>query len=426
MDMDYETFNKAVRSALNYLYEPDQLRRSPLAALLGIPDRIDAPATLQKLLISAIDRLKPASDNPAYAGAWQMHDLLYLRYVRGYAREEVAGNLGISDRQLSREQRTAIEALALILWEEKSDASGGAGSAPPQLVAGAQKGDAATDAAAAATEAAEAADHLWVEALPIDTPAAASLILQSVLELLAPLLVQKRVRLHYQPHDSFRDMFVPPNAVRQSLLVVLNWMIPLAPGQQITLAPRVDGGRLVVAATIPLPAHMARDAFAAGALPPGIGVLQQLLEHNGGSHALEATESSLTVSFSIPALAQIPVLMIDDNPDTIRLFERYLQETRYALVGATQPAEIERLVARHQPRIIILDVMMPEVDGWELLVRLRQYLDTTETIIFVCSILPLGDLARSLGANGFLQKPVAPHLLMQELNAQSAHLANMP
>jgi CheY-like chemotaxis protein len=266
---------------------------------------------------------------------------------------------------------------------------------------------------------------LWVEDLPIDTPAASGLILESVFDLLAPLLLQNRVHLKYQPDESFRDMFIPPNTVRQSLLIVLDWMIPLATGRQITLAPRVDGSTLVVAATIPFPAHLARNAFASDALPPGIGVLKQLLEHNGGSHKLETTATALMVSFSIPALAQIPVLMIDDNPDTIHLFERYLQETHYAFVGATQPAEIERLVARYQPRIIILDVMMPEIDGWELLVRLRQYQDTTETIILVCSILPLGDLARSLGANGFLQKPVAPQDLVQELNALSAHLANV-
>ena len=49
--------------------------------------------------------------------SWLVYDVLFFRYVRGYAREAVANQLGISDRQLSREQRTAIETLALCLLE---------------------------------------------------------------------------------------------------------------------------------------------------------------------------------------------------------------------------------------------------------------------------------------------------------------------
>ena len=50
MDTDYDKFIKALRSALNNLYAPDQLRRNPLTELLGISSRIDAPAALQKAL----------------------------------------------------------------------------------------------------------------------------------------------------------------------------------------------------------------------------------------------------------------------------------------------------------------------------------------------------------------------------------------
>jgi CheY-like chemotaxis protein len=420
MDIEYDTFYKALRSALNYLYEPNQLRRSPLSAMLGVANRIDAPAALQRLLIDAIEKLKPASDDPAYASAWQMHDLLYLRYVRGYARDEVAGKLNMSERQLSREQRAAIDALAITLWQSDQWQSGprqGVPDAKPQTSA-----DAAEEANEP-EEIGETDEASWVENLPVDTPAAWSITLQAVLDLLRPLLEQNRVHVRYEPDASFTDMFIPPNTVRQSLLIVLGWLIPMAHAAEITLIARMVGNNLEVVASIPAPAQMAQAARAPAALPPSMSVLQQLLEHAGGTQQVTTSAEQFAVTFSIPALARVPVLMVDDTPDTIRLFERYLQETRYALVGVTDPADIERLIAKHQPRIIILDVMMPEIDGWEILVRLRQYLDTRDAIILVCSILPLGDLARSLGANGFLQKPVLPQDLVQALSEQMARLA---
>jgi CheY-like chemotaxis protein len=57
--------------------------------------------------------------------------------------------------------------------------------------------------------------------------------------------------------------------------------------------------------------------------------------------------------------------------------------------------------------VVLLDVMMPEVDGWELLGQLRQNPATSHLPVVVCTILPQEELARSLGANAFLQKPIS-------------------
>ena len=117
MDINSEQFLTFLRSALHYLYDPDQLRRSPLAVLFGLDGRMDTAQALKTILLEAIDALRPGDQEPAQSREWLVYDVLFYRYVRGYSREAVANQLGMSDRQLSRERRTAIETLALCLLE---------------------------------------------------------------------------------------------------------------------------------------------------------------------------------------------------------------------------------------------------------------------------------------------------------------------
>jgi CheY-like chemotaxis protein len=119
---------------------------------------------------------------------------------------------------------------------------------------------------------------------------------------------------------------------------------------------------------------------------------------------------------SLPALEQLPVLIIDDNTDTLKLFQRYVSGTRYRFLGTQHPKEALGLAETFCPQIIVLDVMMPEVDGWSVLALLRQHPQTAEIPIVVCTILAQEELALSLGASHFLRKPVARQQFLTILN----------
>ena len=112
--LTFDQFVGCLRSALHHLYDPDQLRRSPLARLCGVAE-FDAAAALQRILIEAIESLQPAPTESPQSRAWRIYDALVYRYVRGFDRDVVAGQLGISGRQLRREQRAALEVLADVL-----------------------------------------------------------------------------------------------------------------------------------------------------------------------------------------------------------------------------------------------------------------------------------------------------------------------
>jgi len=68
----------------------------------------------------------------------------------------------------------------------------------------------------------------------------------------------------------------------------------------------------------------------------------------------------------------------------------------------------------------VLDVMMPGIDGWEVLTRLRAHPTMANTALIVCTVLPQEELALAMGADGFLQKPVTREAFLAMLERHSA------
>ncbi len=82
------------------------------------------------------------------------------------------------------------------------------------------------------------------------------------------------------------------------------------------------------------------------------------------------------------------------------------------------PDEAVTLATRLSPQIVVLDVMMPQMDGWEVLGRLRQHPRTAHLPIVVCTILSQRDLASLLGASAFLRKPITQQAFLETLDQQ--------
>ena len=112
------------------------------------------------------------------------------------------------------------------------------------------------------------------------------------------------------------------------------------------------------------------------------------------------------------------MLAIDDNPDTLQLLQRYTTDTRYRLLGESDPERSLALAEETMPDIILLDVLLQDIDGWELLGRFRAHPRLGGRPVIVCTVLPQRDLALSLGAAGFLSKPVSQRQLLAALDAQ--------
>ena len=101
------------------------------------------------------------------------------------------------------------------------------------------------------------------------------------------------------------------------------------------------------------------------------------------------------------------VLAVDDLPANVRLLDAVLSPRGYRVLGAGSGPEALALVAEHRPDLVLLDIVMPEMDGYEVCRSLRQ--DPATAFLPVVMITASGDQERLLairaGADDFVTKP---------------------
>ncbi len=106
------------------------------------------------------------------------------------------------------------------------------------------------------------------------------------------------------------------------------------------------------------------------------------------------------------------ILVIDDDPAQVKVIEMALHEANYRTVSATNGEEGLKTFRQHQPDLVVLDVMMPGMDGWETCYRIRQI--STVPIIFLTGRQTTDDKVSGfkLGADDYLIKPFLPDELL--------------
>jgi DNA-binding response OmpR family regulator len=115
--------------------------------------------------------------------------------------------------------------------------------------------------------------------------------------------------------------------------------------------------------------------------------------------------------------AKKKLLAVDDNPDNTAIVEELFQET-YDLRTASTGEEALKIALDFQPDIILLDIMMPGMDGYEVCQRLREYPSLAETkIIMVTAKGALEDRVKGyeVGANDFITKPFAEENILESV-----------
>jgi two-component system, OmpR family, alkaline phosphatase synthesis response regulator PhoP len=112
---------------------------------------------------------------------------------------------------------------------------------------------------------------------------------------------------------------------------------------------------------------------------------------------------------AVPPDRPARVLIADDNPQGVELLDAYLGETDYEIQTAADGEETLRKVRGWQPDLILLDVMMPKISGFEVCKRLRADPATRDiAVIMVTALDQPSDVDRAVdvGTNDFLTKPI--------------------
>jgi CheY-like chemotaxis protein len=395
----FEEFEKCLQDALAHLYHPGYWPPEPLWTVLGWDPRQGQEA-LQALLIQAIEDIRPAPNVPPTARSRRIYGLLSYRYAQDLSQMETAERLGITARHVRREQAEAVHVLALRLWEQNRLRSSGTEniSQHPEVM------DLDLQSKLRHSQVMQELESLQKSAPGI--LANVGECIRSVGEMETVLTSKRSICLqvdHIQPN---LVVAIHPSVLRQVLITAIRELAQLMSSGRITLGAERQHGKIWVS----ILGHPTQSDG-----PLNLDLVRELLVTQDGSVQIFKEERNILLHLELPSVDQA-VLVVDDNPDLIHLFRRYVTSTQYHISHIGEGWRVIESIEVSIPDIIVLDVMLPDVDGWQLLAQLRQNPATRATPIVVCSVVKEEELALALGATIFLPKPVQRQQFLQALD----------
>jgi len=385
MDTDhaFQDFRKALQQALSHLFDPDYHVPEVLYNL--IPEGPGINHALRTLLVREIEALKLDDTSSGTTRTQRSYNILKLRYIDGHSQESTAENLQMSLRSLQRAQRQAVLVLAHHLWttiipEQQPDytassPTGWRSQLDQEINLYTRQ---APDARANLYEVLESVNHITLARSP------------------------QRYRLQISLIENKLSSTFHAPVLQQILLSLLDAIMDRAPSEVMDIQVRPSGNqkiRIEITGGLPV-----RDA------PLDLVLVESLLSMQEGCEIAVSSNDPLTVYVDIPMEGETQpcctILFVDDNADLASLFTSYCTGTDFELVHVAQGSKVRQSIQEIHPDLIILDVMLPDVDGWELLISLKADPVTENIPIIVCSVITDADLAVDLGAALYLQKPV--------------------
>lgn len=383
-----EDFEDLVKDTLANLYDFAALETHPLLFSVIQPPAGSSRSKadyVRQLFLDTIQQLRPLRgemlmDSPE----WRPYLILEKRYVEGMPLKDLAAWLAISDRQMRRDHHRALQALTNLLWN-------------------------AHFASTAAPEPAEPAEpapvfEIHKEQLNlVDT-------IRSVLNMMRGRMDEAGLTLQTQFDHPTLQAFTDRVVLRQLLVRLLNHTLHLQPEELIQVLAYPQEGEALIEINAP--------QTSLTALPDAQTSLNEMIywaEQIGCRIEMQAQDHGARCLLWLPRPREKVILVIDDQPPTISLFRRYLSQSDFKIEGITSAAEALPAAARLKPVLITLDVMMPHVDGWEVLQMLKLDAHTSAIPVLICSAWEAPELARSLGAADFLKKPITQKQLLDAI-----------
>ena len=115
------------------------------------------------------------------------------------------------------------------------------------------------------------------------------------------------------------------------------------------------------------------------------------------------------------------ILIVDDDPDTLEILDRWLVREGYATVSARSGPACFEMLGQDEIDVIVLDVMMPDMDGFQVCEQLRSHEKWREIPVVLLTAkddMETRSRGMTLGVSEYLTKPVNKHELFGRLRAQ--------
>ena len=400
----FAEFEAALRSALAHLYDPTYQPSELLCALIGCEEEPKA-GLVQAALIQCIEQSRPEPGTPIGARNQRIYRLLSCRYLEQLTQEQTAQRLNITARHLRREQQAAVQALAQQLWRQfglenwpKSEGDATVSASPERLVPGLRS---------TAWRSQLKQELASLHQSDPDTVASVATTIDSTVKLAQTLTTKHAIELRLRVMEDDLTANIHPSALRQVLLMAVNMVMEHMSSVRISLDTRRNNPNIrFLLVGEPVVVEQA----------PKSDLMQEILMAHGGSVHVLREEERLTVQIEVPSADVVRVLVIDDNVDLIHFYQRYTTKTRYQIIPIPEGERLLERIVEGEPDIIVLDIMLPGTDGWDLLTQLHEHPDTRSVPIIVCSVVRHEELAFELGAASYLPKPVRRQEFIQALD----------
>jgi CheY-like chemotaxis protein len=379
-----ESFIERVKEALEKLYDFQALQENLLTQQFN-SQKSDPSTTgthqLRRQLIDAIESLNPGQNVAAHSGTVRIYNLIYMHYVGRLTIQQVAWEIGVSPRQAYRDLRRGQELVSAVLWHKLREES----STPSQ--------DTSVNAELTRLE-----DNTTVTALQE--------LLDMAIRPVQILADKYNIAVHLEAPPNPIILTTNPIMAQQIITHILSQIIQQVRPSDLRIKLADD----TICIRIQYESHVQLDVH----IEP---IIQQMIEQVHWELQYDATDGIQTICLS-SAKRRALLLVIDDNEGFVHLLQRYLTDDAYNVISAPNTEEGLQIIPQLQPDAIILDVMMPGIDGWELLQRIRTRRETEFIPVIICSVINDPELAFALGASQYVSKPItreALRLALQQL-----------
>lgn len=390
----FSCLREDLRRVLSHLHNPDCQPTELLWAVTGCRPEMGV-AALQTAIIDVIMDLEP-KDAPPESPSMRDFEVLNHRFLLRLTQEEAAERLHMSVRNLRRAQRAATHALARILWERSLARNASAAAAKAgNGVANSEPGS--EDARPLDWLAQVRSDLAALRASSPSRVANVGKTIQGAVDLVSVLVSKQGVTLDVGPVQGELLAAVHPSVLRQILIMTIAQLARAGSADKIPIKARREGNDVIITLSTPI---------AEVTLAPMADLVREILLSEGGDLDINVDVRGTSYRLKLPSAGEISVLVVDDNPDSIHFYRRCTAGTRYRIISADQGQHAVDAIEAAIPDVVVLDIMLPDVDGWELLSRLRENPQTEAIPVIVCSVVREEDLAEALGAVLYLPKPV--------------------
>jgi CheY-like chemotaxis protein len=394
-NVDRTTFNEIIKDVLSNLFDVSALETHPVLFSVIQPPKGYAGNKgeyVRQLIYDAIEQLRPLrKEEPTNSPEWRPYQILYKRYVEGMGLQELSDLLAVSPRQMRRDHHKALMALSEILWAWCYTPS-----------------EKAEPVEASANPIIEIHNEV-VD--PVETT-------RGVYQMLKRRFDDKGISVNIRSDTEPIPLITDRVVLRQALIGLFNDCLHIQSGPLLTVSVQAVNDEVTIEITSQVnpkfePAGEGEEDDGMNAVRYWCSRINARLEETG---IIESGIKWIRRSLWLPRSNQKIVLVIDDQSAVLSMFRRYLSQTNLLLVGVEDPKQAIKLARRLQPALITLDVMMPQMDGWELLQLLKLDEQVHHIPIIVCSAWEDPNLSRNLGAAAFLKKPVTQKMLLEAVN----------